>query len=137
MIKTVRMRHTTIIVRQTAQIMIIIITALWTAPRQSTIIRRLIIKTIIKLTRLGLLQLLLSTAWGAATKAAQMFPIIMIARRIARIMSTIIPAIWTVLKQVTTIAAKPLEATMGNTTTITTIKVDNRIQDDNNIFCIL
>ncbi|MCH5308194.1 MAG: hypothetical protein J1E37_08900 [Prevotella sp.] len=127
------MRHTTIIVRQTAQIMIIIITALWTAPRQSTIIRR----PIIKLTRLGLLQLLLSTAWGVAIKAAQMFPIIMIARRIARIMITIIPAIWTVLKQVTTIAAKPLEATMGNTTTITTIKVGNRIQDDNNIFCIL
>jgi len=73
-----------------------------------------------------LLQLLLSAAWGAVIKAAQMFLITMIARQTAQIMIIIITALWTVLKQVTTIAVKQLAVIMENTTMTAIIKADNR-----------
>ncbi|MDE5804291.1 MAG: hypothetical protein K2I22_15410 [Lachnospiraceae bacterium] len=130
MTKTVRMRLTTMIARRTAQIMIIIIAVLRTAPWQSTIIRRAIIRTNTKLTHPELLQPLLSAAWDAVIKTAQMLPIITIVRRTAQITIIIIAAIWIALKQITTIAAKQAEAIMENTMmTAIIIKVDNRMQN--------
>ncbi|MBD5534674.1 MAG: hypothetical protein HDQ99_03230 [Lachnospiraceae bacterium] len=127
MTKTVRTRLTTMIVRRTAQITIIIIAVRRAAPRQSTITRRPIIRTNTRLTHPELLQPLLSAAWGAVIKAAQMFLIITIARRTVQITIIIIAAVWIALKQITTMVAKQLEAIMEDTTMIAIIiKVDNR-----------
>ena len=130
MTKTVRMRLTTMIARRTAQIMIIIIAVLRTAPWQSIIIRRATIRMNTKLTHPELLQPLLSAAWGAVIKAAQRLPIITIVRRTAQITIITITAIWIARKRITTIAVKQVEAIMENTTmTAIIIKVDNRMQN--------
>ncbi|MBD5496633.1 MAG: hypothetical protein HDR11_02550 [Lachnospiraceae bacterium] len=130
MTKTVRMRLTTMIVRRTARITIIIIAVLWTALRQSTIIRRPTIRTNTKLTHPEWLQPLLSAAWGAVIKAARMLPTITIVRRTVQIMIIIIAVLWIALKQIITIIVKQVAAIMENTTvTAIIIKVDNRTQN--------
>ena len=124
------MRLTTMIVRRTARITIIIIAVLWTALRQSTIIRRPIIRTNTKLTHPEWLQPLLSAAWGAVIKAARMLPTITIVRRTVQIMIIIIAVLWIALKQIITIIVKQVAAIMENTTvTAIIIKVDNRTQN--------
>ena len=113
-IRVARMCPISTIAQQTARITATITTALWIAQMQVTIIRNPIMMKVSKSAQHLLKALHLSAAWAVVIRVAQMRPITTIAQQTARIIATIITALWIAQMQITIILNR---STMGMGTT--------------------